>query len=234
MSRRSWAWLLLALVLALLAALVVWRGLRLAPEPAPAFAVPPQRAGVAISASSLGQRAPAAGPRMADGLPSQSASAGALAVDQASPAWLAAPSPATATSLPAPGVEQADTTAKRAERAERVARRAQIQALLARYQREGANLSLAEAEQMLTELQRITAGSPSAAYVAEVRQSLQYAAQAQSLAQELQSLQPITSQEAVARQQEILAQLRTLSQQISVASANAGQAAAAVQRRERP
>lgn len=232
MKSRQLVWLLLVVLLALVATFVVWRGSNLAPETARTAALPQPHSGHGLpprASSPVG--GPAAGWPMANEEPASAPSMAASAADQASPAWLTAPPLPASGSQPAAGAEASVAQSNKAERA---VRRAEIQALLKAYQAKGPNATLADSQQMLAQLQTITAGRPSAGFVALARESVAYAAQAQVLAQELQRLQPIVSAEGTARQQAILVELRTISQRMSVLSANAQQAAADIQTKGRP
>jgi hypothetical protein len=105
--------------------------------------------------------------------------------------------------------------------------RASIRAKLAALQAKGPNVSIAEAQAVMDEVERLGRGEFDPRYFKAVRDMLGYSGRVQALSKELQGIASSSNPKDVARRQAILAEMRDLSDQIS-------QSAAAVQSYARP
>lgn len=105
--------------------------------------------------------------------------------------------------------------------------RASIRAKLAALQAKGPNVSIAEAQAVMDEVERLGRGEFDPRYFKAVRDMLGYSGRVQALSKELQGIASSSNPKDVARRQAILGEMRDLSDQIS-------QSAAAVQSYARP
>lgn len=105
--------------------------------------------------------------------------------------------------------------------------RANIRAKLAALQAKGPNVTIAEAQAVMDEVEQLGRGEFDPRYFKAVRDMLGYSGRVQTLSKELQSIASSSNPKDVARRQAILAEMRGLSDQIS-------QSAAAVQSYARP
>lgn len=173
--------------------------------------------------------APAAGSASA---PSPVTAAGP-AGDAASSASGAASTGAPVTSAPAAAQSSAAEPASpvaggsRLTPEERRQLRASIRAKLAALQAKGPNVSIAEAQAVMDEVEQLGRGEFDPRYFKAVRDMLGYSGRVQTLSKELQSIASSSNAKDVARRQAILAEMRDLSDQIS-------QSAAQVQSYARP
>jgi hypothetical protein len=105
--------------------------------------------------------------------------------------------------------------------------RANIRAKLAALQAKGPNVSIADAQAVMDEVEKLGRGEFDPRYFQAVRDMLGHSARVQTLSKELQSISSSSNPKDVARRQAILAEMRELSDQIS-------QSAAQVQSYARP
>lgn len=153
--------------------------------------------------------------------------------DAASSASGAASTGAPVTSAPAAAQSSAAEPASpvaggsRLTPEERRQLRASIRAKLAALQAKGPNVSIAEAQAVMDEVEQLGRGEFDPRYFKAVRDMLGYSGRVQTLSKELQSIASSSNAKDVARRQAILAEMRDLSDQIS-------QSAAQVQSYARP
>lgn len=166
------------------------------------------------------------------------ATAGAASSGAAAPSAPAMPSPSAAVPAqsgavaPVPGAAGAPSAVPVAGGSkltpeERRQLRASIRAKLAALQAKGPNVSIAEAQAVMDEVERLGRGEFDPRYFKAVRDMLGYSGRVQALSKELQGIASSSNPKDVARRQAILAEMRDLSDQIS-------QSAAAVQSYARP
>lgn len=166
------------------------------------------------------------------------ATAGAASAGAAAPSAPAMPSTSAAVPAqsgavaPVPGAAGAPSAAPVAGGSkltpeERRQLRASIRAKLAALQAKGPNVSIAEAQAVMDEVERLGRGEFDPRYFKAVRDMLGYSGRVQALSKELQGIASSSNPKDVARRQAILAEMRDLSDQIS-------QSAAAVQSYARP
>lgn len=112
-------------------------------------------------------------------------------------------------------------------REERRQLRANIRAKLAALQAKGPNVTIAEAQAVMDEVEKLGQGEFDPRYFKAVRDMLGHSGRVQALSKELQSIASSSNPKDVARRQAILGEMRDLSDRIS-------QSAAAVQSYARP
>lgn len=190
------------LLLAFLAG--VWLS-RPAPEPGPVAALPaapqarPPAGGAADAPAGLPASladAPAASTGPAPGGPG-------LGAEGSAPPWALSPSPASGPGAPALTREQ------------RRQARAQIRAKVNELLSKGPQLSLAETQGLLDEIERLGQGQFDPRYFQIMRQMLQHSAQAQRLSAELNRIANSTAPKDVARRQAILGELREIGDRVA-------------------
>lgn len=97
--------------------------------------------------------------------------------------------------------------------------RASIRAKLAALQAKGPNVTIAEVQAVMDEVEQLGRGEFDPRYFKAVRDMLGYSAQVQTLSKELQSIASSSNPKDVARRQAILTEMRELSDRISQTSA---------------
>lgn len=97
--------------------------------------------------------------------------------------------------------------------------RASIRAKLAALQAKGPNVTIAEAQAVMDEVEQLGRGEFDPRYFKAVRDMLGYSGRVQTLSKELQSIASSSNPKDVARRQAILAEMRDLSDKISQTSA---------------
>ncbi len=162
------------------------------------------------------------------------ATAGAASAGAAAPSAPAMPSPSAAVPAqsgavaPVPGAAGAPSAVPVAGGPKLTPEeRRQLRAKLAALQAKGPNVSIAEAQAVMDEVERLGRGEFDPRYFKAVRDMLGYSGRVQALSKELQGIASSSNPKDVARRQAILAEMRDLSDQIS-------QSAAAVQSYARP
>ena len=183
----------------------------------PSASSPVTAAGPAGGASSITGAASAGAP-----VASESATASSSATSPALPG-VAVPVPGAAGVAPSGPV----ATGSRLSREERRQLRANIRAKLAALQAKGPNVTIAEAQAVMDEVEKLGQGEFDPRYFKAVRDMLGHSGRVQTLSKELQSIASSSNPKDVARRQAILAEMRDLSDQIS-------QSAAQVQSYARP
>lgn len=172
---------------------------------------------------------PAGGAEPAGGTASAGAAASSAPAAPSSSAAVPAQSGAVAPVQGAAGAPSAAPVAggSKLTPEERRQLRASIRAKLAALQAKGPNVSIAEAQAVMDEVERLGRGEFDPRYFKAVRDMLGYSGRVQALSKELQGIASSSNPKDVARRQAILAEMRDLSDQIS-------QSAAAVQSYARP
>ncbi|MGM9426672.1 hypothetical protein [Hydrogenophaga sp. MI9] len=162
-----------------------------------------------------GSAAPAAGAGLA------SPSKPAAGADGSSPAagspqapWLNPPAAGTA----APSAAGSGAPVSAMSREERRQVREQVRKKLAELQAKGPNVSIAEVQSLMDEVEALGRGVFDPRYFQTMRQMLEQSARVQALGKELQSVASSSAPKDVARRQQILAEMRNLSDQISQGS----------------
>lgn len=97
--------------------------------------------------------------------------------------------------------------------------RASIRAKLAALQAKGPNVTIAEVQAVMDEVEQLGRGEFDPRYFKAIRDMLGYSARVQTLSKELQTIASSANPRDVARRQAILAEMRDLSDQISQTSA---------------
>lgn len=97
--------------------------------------------------------------------------------------------------------------------------RDQVRKKLAELQAKGPNVTIAEVQSLMDEVEALGRGVFDPRYFQTMRQMLEKSAQVQALGKELQAIAPSSAPKDVARRQQILAEMRNLSDQISQGAA---------------
>ncbi|MFC3685482.1 hypothetical protein [Hydrogenophaga luteola] len=192
-----------------------------APAPAAGSASAPSPV---TAAGPAGEAASSASGAASTGAPVTSAPAAAQS-SAAEPASPVAGAPAPGAAGPSAAAPAAGGSRLTPE--ERRQLRASIRAKLAALQAKGPNVSIAEAQAVMDEVEQLGRGEFDPRYFKAVRDMLGYSGRVQTLSKELQSIASSSNAKDVARRQAILAEMRDLSDQIS-------QSAAQVQSYARP
>lgn len=186
-------------------------------------------AGTASAPSPVTAAGPAGGVSSTAG--GTSAGAPAPSAQNAGPSPAAEPAPRVA-GVPLPGGAGMSPSAplpggSKLSPEERRQLRASIRAKLAALQAKGPNVSIAEAQAVMDEVEQLGRGEFDPRYFKAVRDMLGYSGRVQTLSKELQSIASSSNPKDVARRQAILAEMRDLSDRVS-------QSAAQVQAYARP
>lgn len=184
-------------------------------NPSSRSAVPAEAGRVSGAASPAAGADPASLPKPAAGADGSPAAAGTPQAPWLNPPAAGAGRPGDAATPSAAG---AGAPVSAMSREDRRKVREQVRKKLAELQAKGPNVTIAEVQALMDEVEALGRGVFDPRYFQTMRQMLEQSAQVQALGKELQAIASSSAPKDVARRQQILGEMRNLSDQISQGS----------------